>query len=317
MARPSETPLSATSPLLPRYRRPLTFGAILDETFQIYRRAWIMLVAAGALLAVPYVLATSLAGRAISGGLSVGLGFVIFWLLALAVGAAVLAMIDSLIRGERQSLERACTAAFTRVLPLAGASLVFFLALVLLSVLAIPLFVLGAFGLLGGLVALVGIIVWAANPTARRPWLKWLIVFGTPFGLPVYFSMRWSFFSPAVVLERAGPIEALRRSGELLRGHWFRAWGVSLVVGAIATILQSSLGFLVGLTVGIAAVPTAGTSQGLGIAEAAANFMGAALFGTIPIIATTLLFVDLRNRHEGADLAERLEQLEAGVPTTV
>jgi hypothetical protein len=43
----------ATLPLLPRYRRPLTFGSVLDETFRLYRGAWTRLMAIAAVSTLP------------------------------------------------------------------------------------------------------------------------------------------------------------------------------------------------------------------------------------------------------------------------
>ena len=57
----------ASAPLLPRYRRPLTFGAILDETFRIFRRAWRPLMLALACAAVPIGLITALWTATLSG----------------------------------------------------------------------------------------------------------------------------------------------------------------------------------------------------------------------------------------------------------
>src|SRR5687768_3706759 len=57
------------APLLPRYRRPLTFGAILDETFRIFRRAWRPLMLALACAAVPIGLLTAIWSAGLSGSL--------------------------------------------------------------------------------------------------------------------------------------------------------------------------------------------------------------------------------------------------------
>src|SRR5688500_10465302 len=57
------------APLLPRYRRPLTFGAILDETFRIFRRAWRPLMLALAAAAIPIGLITAIWSVAFSGSL--------------------------------------------------------------------------------------------------------------------------------------------------------------------------------------------------------------------------------------------------------
>ncbi len=51
---------------------------------------------------------------------------------------------------------------------------------------------------------------------------------------------RWVLVTPAVVLERLGPTEALRRSWNLVRGHSWTAFGVivvTLVISAIAQVI--------------------------------------------------------------------------------
>ena len=48
-----------------------------------------------------------------------------------------------------------------------------------------------------GLVPLVALLFWWLRPTARRGWLKWLIVLTTPMGLPTYFGFRWAMYLAA------------------------------------------------------------------------------------------------------------------------
>jgi len=49
---------------------------------------------------------------------------------------------------------------------------------------------------------------------------------------------RWVLVTPAVVLERLGPTDALRRSWNLVKGHSWTAFGVILVTLVIAAIAQ-------------------------------------------------------------------------------
>jgi hypothetical protein len=133
-----------------------------------------------------------------------------------------------------------------------------------------------------------------------------------PFGLPTYYGVRWSLYAQTCVLEGAGSLRALARSGELVSGHWFRAMGVLTVVGLIASVLQGLPSAVVGLVVGVtgARVSPGQPSLIVDIATYSASFVSAALFGAIPLISAVLLLVDLRNRHEGADLHERAHRLE-------
>jgi hypothetical protein len=345
-------PVAQPGDLLPRYRRPLTFGAILDETFRIFRRAWRPLMLALAAGAVPYGVVSALGSGWITrstfslvdatsgaaaadelgplmgafGGLYGGaLGIALLGALFLIPAyGAVVALTDGELRGRRLPVRDA----LRRGLRATPRMLLFFLLSFLLGLAlllaAVPLFALGLFGILGGLVALIGILVWWGNPRARRPWLCWLIILATPFGLPLYYGYRWVSAVPAIVLEGAGPREALGRSSALTRGHWFRIFGSLTVLGIISTVLQSIPSMIIGIAGAAAGFAVAAARGGegdpqsaqlmltlLNVFSAAARSLAMIAFGALPFIALTLLFQDLRNRHEGADLAERLAAVEA------
>ena len=64
----------------------------------------------------------------------------------------------------------------------------------------------------------------------------------------MWLLTRWSLFAPAIVRERLGPLTALKRSNELVRGHF----ELVFLTAAFAVILEEailSLGALVGLLV--------------------------------------------------------------------
>jgi hypothetical protein len=210
-----------------------------------------------------------------------------------------------------------------RLLPLLGASLLYFLGMLVLFALAVPLFVVTVFGVLGSVVAVIGLLVWFGSPGSRQPWLKWLIILATPFGLPIYFADRWALWVPAAVLERAGPMAALERSNSLVRGHWFKVFGVIFVVGLIVAILQQIVGGIIAFVGAIAfGSEPVGRSGGVSVGyvgtqvvSTLANVAGSIVFGGIAFIAPTVLYRDLRNRNEGADLAEQVATLEQPGPT--
>lgn len=331
-----------SAPLLPRYTRPLGFGAVLDETIALYRRTWRSMVGILAICMIPaaigfVVLAGSVgtvllnpasgmteqaAFEALVAGLAGGGGVLIVlvgasWVLA---AAAVMRRTELAMRDMAGSAW-ACTRAGLRyVLPLIGSGILLVIGVLLWLLVSLPLFILGLFGILGGLIALVGLIVWLANPGARRPWLKWLIVLATPFGLAIYWSTRWYLAGAAVVVERLGPFAALKRSAALVKGHTLQVLGVVVMVGIVSSLLQGipslALG-IVGFFLGLAsggddALETAG-----GIANVLSNvgtLVGWVLFGAISYITSVLVFVDLRNRKEGTDLEERLRTIERVPP---
>ncbi len=342
---PAQVP--ETAPLLPRYQRPLGFGPVLDETFRIYKAAWRPLLVPMALAAIPNTILLLVLTQWMTGAMvslseastaaaedpselfrTFGTVYSSAILVALLTGlllipsfAAVAVITDGEMRGARPP----ALAAYMRGLRATPMLFVFALLGILLGfgliLLSVPLFVLGLFGILGGLVALVGILVWWGNPRARRPWLCWLVILATPFGLPLYFGYRWTLALHAILFERAGPVQALRRSAGLTRGHWFYVFGALTVLSLIVSMLQSIpsiIATIVGAIVAVGAM--VGNSENarnpswvLGIVNSinvAVQQLGLVLFGGVPMVALTLLFNDLRNRREGADLSERLGGLE-------
>jgi len=88
--------------------------------------------------------------------------------------------------------------------------------------------------------------------------------------------------------------------------------GILLVAGAIVSVLQYIPTLLVQLPLTILAFMRGDLA--LAPAEtaitAAASIMTQILFASMATICYAVLFVDLRNRREGTDIAERLSQLE-------
>ncbi|HTT50596.1 MAG TPA: hypothetical protein VMH35_04255 [Streptosporangiaceae bacterium] len=156
-----------------------------------------------------------------------------------------------------------------------------------------PLLVLGLI-LLIALVASVPLVVYAAVGVPG---------FFVAVVLSIWFSTMFSLVTPVVVLERASPGAALARSWRLVRQSFWRMFGILLlaeiIVVVAGAILQLPFGFLATLLGG-----RAGFSAGTVI-----TVIGTIAAGTVtrPISAavTVLLYVDMRMRKEGLDLALR------------
>ncbi len=65
-------------------------------------------------------------------------------------------------------------------------------------------------------------------------------------GIPiaVWLAVRWSLLAPVVELEDRRPYEALRRSGELVRGRWLRVGSLVGVGGLVALAAGPLIGAL-------------------------------------------------------------------------
>jgi len=321
---------ASASALQPRYRRIFTVGALLDETIQLFRQHWITLALFGLVALVPswllilYVYVggvsgafTTAAARATSFETFPLIGILVLGGLGLLSGlfsvlwtAAATSAADAFMRGQQPTMTGVYLHALKRFPTMVGAFLLYLLAIVGLSIAASLLFVVTGFGVLGTLAASIGLLVWWLNPPARRPWLKWMIILTTPFGLVAYYTVRWALLLPAIVLEWRGPLAALQRSRSLTEHQWFRTFAVLALAGIIVAILVSVPILLVDAIFALAIPAARGSANLLQVANSTASSVCQVLFSSIGTIAYVLLYVDLRNRREGTDLGERIGSLE-------
>ena len=127
--------------------------------------------------------------------------------------------------------------------------------------------------------------------------------------LTIFFSVMLSLATPAVVLERQGPARALARSWRLVRRSFWRVLGIlllaAIVVVVASFILQlpfSIIGALAGGSGGIFGLPAARTLTAV-IVGAVGSIVAGAVTRPVSAGVTVLLYVDMRMRKEGLDLA--------------
>jgi hypothetical protein len=226
---------------------------------------------------------------------------------------AIIATTEAYLRGETPSVSRVYGRAVRRFLVVLAAGVWLALWAVLLVMASSVLFVITLFGTVGSIVALVGLLFWWLRPGTRKRWLKWLIILVAPFGLLLYFSIRWSLFAIAAMLEGYGPVGSLRRSAELVDRQWFRAAAILIVGGLIVSTIVSAPTALIQIPFTI--IELGRGQYGLSPTEVAISYAVSLVlrivFASIGTIIYTFLFFDLRNRREGTDMVERLTQLEA------
>jgi hypothetical protein len=107
----------------------------------------------------------------------------------------------------------------------------------------------------------------------------------------VYLAIRWFFIPQAVVLEGARGAEPLRRSGQVVQGLWWRAFG-TVVLANLAAALPGIL-----VIAPLQAAAKATDSQAVSLAgQTAVEVL------TTPFLAliATLLWFDLQERRLGA-----------------
>ncbi|MFD8800924.1 hypothetical protein [Streptomyces atroolivaceus] len=142
--------------------------------------------------------------------------------------------------------------------------------------------------------------------------------------LAVWLWIKVCLAPAVVVFERQRPVAALRRSSQLVRGDWWRIFGITLLAGLMAAVAGyviqmpfSILGLFPGM-IGTASLdedPSAAAvmvaMSGYLIATLLGQMVSQIISTTFPQLVTGLLYVDRRIRTEGLGpvLAEA-----AGVP---
>jgi hypothetical protein len=226
-----------------------------------------------------------------AGGLSVAVNALQFVLATTIVSGLLIVAVDNAVRGQSLKPGQLWSRCRPRLLSVLG--------LACLVVLTLPLIMLVT--MLPGL-----IVVFLPSGTVAG---VILLLIGALAGfvgfLALYFGF-WAVAAPALLLENLGVFAALRRSYRLVRGSFWRVFGIGLltavityfirqvfvfpfsVIGAIVSATQDSDGF------------TASLVQLL-IADIGTVLAGAVLF---PFTAgvTALLYLDLRMRREGLDV---------------
>ena len=290
--------------------RPLGLGELLDgavTTIRRYPKPTLGLSAVIALVATVINTAFALAlqgssasvttpdgaldvGTAVSTASAAGPGLVISFLAGLVLTGVLTAVIGRGVLGRELTLAEA----WQQIRPL------------LWQLLGLSLLT----GLLIGLVIGVPVLIAVGLGVAVGPAG---LAIGIPLGLAgfvagVYLYVRLSLAPAALILERCGITQSLRRSGVLVHGSWWRIAGI--------LVLTSIIGFFVS---GVLQVPfgifAAVTSDSSSVFAVLASQIGAGIAACLVTPFTTgvhaLLYVDRRMRAEGLDVTLRTAATES------
>lgn len=272
-------PRQATIAGVPRLRA-MSVGDILDETVRLYRQNFRPFIAIAAILQIPLVI-LQLAQGAIVGPTGASLlspagdlqaGALIFYGLSTLLMAFVGLFVAILMQGAFASAisqrylgqEISVRSAYEAALP-------FFWRLLQAMFLV-------TFALTLLIITIIGI------PVA------------------IYFGVRWSLSTAAIVLEGKGARAGISRSTELVKGVWWRVLGIFALAGIgeylIALIPSALLGGVLGVILVVGGPnPTLTYMVSLVIG----TFFGVLAAPIIPIVSI-LLYYDLRIRKEGFDM---------------
>lgn len=282
-------PAAPAEPLL--RLRPLGLGELLDDVFRVYRRHFWLLVAIALLVALP-----GLALQFASGSAS-QFGFVLSILNDVGNPGALAAR-------QPPGLPN---------LALLGLSYAVLIALVPFTTAAIPRATIDI--VLGNPVSVRSTLAGVARRYWRLMGLALLYVLISPLALclPVFvwLFVRWVVAIPALLAEDVGPIRALDRSWTLTRDHWWRLFGILLLIYLLTTVVSSALGvFSLPIAVAVPFIPPFVRGAIILTIEMAAS----AVVQPAVYLCVTLLYFDLRIRREHFDLDQLARQAVVPAP---
>lgn len=114
----------------------------------------------------------------------------------------------------------------------------------------------------------------------------------------IWLGVAWSLAVPALLFERVGPLAAIGRSFELVRGRWWPVFGTLLVGYLLALVVASLIQLLPDAIV--RAIAGDGT-LGLAIAAVIGGTISSLLATPYTAAVVALLYFDQRVRKEGFD----------------
>jgi hypothetical protein len=270
--------VSATTPLR---LRPLEIGDLLDETFRMYRRHFVLFAGLSVIFAIPTAAVTGFTlytlfntvlkpGSRVVFEPSILIWYLVFLLVTLAIvpfqyGAVTYAAGESAL-GRPVTLSGVLQGVVRRYFPLLGYML-------LISLMAIAF-------------CLLPLWIWI--------WVGWCVV------MPVMF------------IENVGLIEAMGRSWRLVQGRWWRTLLVLFLMFVVYYVV--SLALRAFLALGQALLQLVLSQLVIVWISAATSAIVDSLVYPLVQIAIVLIYFDLRVRKEGLDLFQQAQRISPPLP---
>jgi hypothetical protein len=261
-------------------------GDILDETFRIYRRHFLLLAGISVILAIP---AAGLAGygfftifgtfvQAASTGQQFDFNSVLPSLSVLVVGYLITILLSPF--SYAAVIYAACESALGR-----------------------PVTIWGAFqGVLRRYFAILGFI-----------FLTFLMAIAfCLFPLWIWIWVRWVALLPAMFVENVGLVAGLGRSWRLVEGRWWRTFFILFLIGLIWYFAGVALAAFIGLGSGL--IGSVVSSYIVLAVLQGAQVIISALVNPVLQIAIVLIYFDLRVRKEALDLFQLAQRVSSTQP---
>jgi hypothetical protein len=258
--------------------RPLGVGEILDGAITAVRRAPSLLLVSGVVAVITVLthfllsvgLRTDADGTTSGSDVVRGLGLALLSVAVSSIGVLVVSAVGAVVVREGiLGRHVRSSAAWEEVRPRLGT-------------------VVGA--------ALLGTLAWGSLA---------ITLIGIPFA--VFLYVAWRFATVVAVVEGGTVRGVLRRSRRVTANRWWRACGVLLLIALVVAVVSEIVTIPFVIVAGGTGFLTGGTSlstQTLAIV-AVGQLVATTLVTPFTACATAILYVDLRMRGEGLDVALR------------
>jgi len=275
--------VSATVPLR---LRPLEIGDLLDETFRMYRRHFLLFAGLSVILSIPSAALSSFSYYALFSGLLLQAGTATADQTLLQAGTLGLYLVGALIAIALVPFfygavtYAACESALGRPVTPAG----------VLSGVLRRYFPLLGYWLLIGLM----LVAFCLIPLWTWIWVGWAVVM------------------PLMFIENLGLAAAMGRSWRLVQGRWWRTFFTLLLMFIIWFVARTALRAFIVLAQSLLqlVIPTVAA---LWIVAASSVIVGS-LVNPLLQIAIVLIYLDLRVRREALDLFQLAQRVASPQP---
>jgi hypothetical protein len=276
----------ALSGPVPLRLRPLEIGDLLDETFRLYRRNFLLFAGISVIASIPQAALSGYTSfstldtftQLAAGGQPVDLGQLSTTLWVLLIGLLFNVALLPFFYGA--VTYAACEAALGRAVTPSS---------ILSGVMS------RYFHLLGYVVLiLLMAVIFCLIPLWVWIWIGWAVV------IPVMF------------IENAGLTAAMGRSWRLVEGRWWRTFLIVFLMFIVIYFVNAALGAFIGLAqivLGIVAAPTIVVAL-----SSAARVLVGSLVNPVLQILIVLIYFDLRVRREGLDLFQLAQRVPVPPP---
>ena len=274
---------------VPLRMRPLEIGDLLDETFRMYRRHFLLFAGISVILAIPSAALVGLVFASLASvvGETGQTDFAAFTPFLESLGAAVIVSLVILPFTQGAVMYAACESALGRPVTAGGV----FMGVLRRYFPLLGYWLLFAFtGYLAAALCLVPLVLWA-----------WVFVL-------------WSVATPAMFVENIGPGAAMSRSWHLVQGRWWRTFLVLLLMVVVWYLSRLALDAFLQLGQVLLAIVLSPYLVSA-IAVAGSQLVGA-LVTPVLQITIVLIYFDLRVRREALDLFQMAHRIAAPAATS-